>query len=177
MKHFDCVSSATRPLCRRHYQARKLSVKGANKLHLVSYSLKFWSGVLWILTLLLSGVTTFGGASSIRSLSRSSCCMLGYSIISTGTTRTTIALGARRSFVRTLVRVHSSGGSSSNNMKSFTTWNDDPSNHATALCVPPLTSSCHKGSSGRIGILGGSARYTGAPYYAAMASLKVGTKW
>eukprot|EP00550_Attheya_septentrionalis_P009725 CAMPEP_0198282838 /NCGR_PEP_ID=MMETSP1449-20131203/2586_1 /TAXON_ID=420275 /ORGANISM="Attheya septentrionalis, Strain CCMP2084" /LENGTH=355 /DNA_ID=CAMNT_0043979253 /DNA_START=328 /DNA_END=1395 /DNA_ORIENTATION=+ len=58
-------------------------------------------------------------------------------------------------------------------MKSFTTWND-PSNNATALCVPPLTSSCHKGSSGRIGILGGSARYTGAPYYAAMASLKVG---
>eukprot|EP00568_Trieres_chinensis_P014737 CAMPEP_0183323930 /NCGR_PEP_ID=MMETSP0160_2-20130417/75676_1 /TAXON_ID=2839 ORGANISM="Odontella Sinensis, Strain Grunow 1884" /NCGR_SAMPLE_ID=MMETSP0160_2 /ASSEMBLY_ACC=CAM_ASM_000250 /LENGTH=354 /DNA_ID=CAMNT_0025491387 /DNA_START=385 /DNA_END=1449 /DNA_ORIENTATION=+ len=37
-----------------------------------------------------------------------------------------------------------------------------------------MSSSSHKGSSGRIGVLGGSARYTGAPYYAAMASLKVG---
>lgn len=32
----------------------------------------------------------------------------------------------------------------------------------------------HKGSSGRVGVLGGSELYTGAPYYAAMASLKVG---
>lgn len=41
--------------------------------------------------------------------------------------------------------------------------------------VPPLTSSSYKGSSGRVGILGGSERYTGAPYYAAMASLKAGS--
>mmetsp|Transcript_7772 Transcript_7772/g.17391 ORF Transcript_7772/g.17391 Transcript_7772/m.17391 type:complete len:591 (-) Transcript_7772:9-1781(-) len=41
-------------------------------------------------------------------------------------------------------------------------------------CVPSLSSSCHKGSSGRVGVLGGSARYTGAPYYAAMAALRTG---
>ena len=41
-------------------------------------------------------------------------------------------------------------------------------------CVIPLSATSYKGSSGRIGVLGGSARYTGAPYYAAMASLKVG---
>lgn len=32
----------------------------------------------------------------------------------------------------------------------------------------------HKGSSGRIGIIGGSLEYTGAPYYAGIASLRVG---
>lgn len=41
-------------------------------------------------------------------------------------------------------------------------------------CIVPMTSESHKGSSGRVGVLGGSARYTGAPYYASMASLKVG---
>jgi len=40
--------------------------------------------------------------------------------------------------------------------------------------IPPMTDENHKGSSGRVGVLGGSERYTGAPYYAAMASLKVG---
>ncbi|CAB9501006.1 ATP-dependent (S)-NAD(P)H-hydrate dehydratase [Seminavis robusta] len=37
-----------------------------------------------------------------------------------------------------------------------------------------MTFEAHKGSSGRVGVLGGSAQYTGAPYYAAMASLKAG---
>lgn len=41
-------------------------------------------------------------------------------------------------------------------------------------CILPLSSSSYKGSSGRVGVLGGSARYTGAPYYASMAALKVG---
>jgi len=40
--------------------------------------------------------------------------------------------------------------------------------------VPELNSQSHKGSSGRIGILGGSEKYTGAPYYAAMSSLRTG---
>lgn len=40
--------------------------------------------------------------------------------------------------------------------------------------VPQLTSQCYKGSSGRIGILGGSEKYTGAPYYAAMSALRTG---
>lgn len=42
-------------------------------------------------------------------------------------------------------------------------------------CILPLSSEAHKGSSGRIGILGGSERYTGAPYYAGMAALHVGS--
>jgi len=45
---------------------------------------------------------------------------------------------------------------------------------AIKRCIIPLSPSSYKGSSGRIGVLGGSARYTGAPYYAAMASLKAG---
>ena len=39
--------------------------------------------------------------------------------------------------------------------------------------IPPLTYSARKGQMGRIGILGGSADYTGAPYYASLSSLKV----
>lgn len=42
-------------------------------------------------------------------------------------------------------------------------------------CILPLASNAHKGSSGRIGVLGGSERYTGAPYYAGMAALHVGS--
>jgi ATP-dependent NAD(P)H-hydrate dehydratase len=42
-------------------------------------------------------------------------------------------------------------------------------------CILPLSSDAHKGSSGRIGIVGGSERYTGAPYYAGMAALHVGS--
>lgn len=57
-----------------------------------------------------------------------------------------------------------------------TTWSEDTTSRETALerCIVPLSSSSYKGSSGRVGVLGGSARYTGAPYYAAMASLKCG---
>ncbi|KAK9883298.1 hypothetical protein WA026_001479 [Henosepilachna vigintioctopunctata] len=40
--------------------------------------------------------------------------------------------------------------------------------------VPPLTLNKHKGQAGRIGVFGGSLEYTGAPYYAAITSLKVG---
>ena len=32
----------------------------------------------------------------------------------------------------------------------------------------------HKGQSGKIGVLGGSKDYTGAPYYAATTSLRAG---
>lgn len=40
--------------------------------------------------------------------------------------------------------------------------------------VPPILYSDYKGMMGRIGILGGSVDYTGAPYYAADAALKFG---
>ena len=52
-------------------------------------------------------------------------------------------------------------------------WNDKKP-EAIVKCFLPLSSNNHKGSSGRIGVLGGSAQYTGAPYYAGMAALHAG---
>lgn len=40
--------------------------------------------------------------------------------------------------------------------------------------IPPLSYDLHKGQSGRIGIIGGCKEYTGAPYFAAISSLKTG---
>lgn len=40
--------------------------------------------------------------------------------------------------------------------------------------IPVLSNSLRKGESGRIGIIGGSLEYTGAPYFAAIAALRVG---
>ncbi|KAG8465662.1 hypothetical protein KFE25_002969 [Diacronema lutheri] len=40
--------------------------------------------------------------------------------------------------------------------------------------VPPLSGSRYKGQSGRVGVVGGSFEYTGAPFYAAISALKVG---
>jgi NAD(P)H-hydrate repair Nnr-like enzyme with NAD(P)H-hydrate dehydratase domain len=42
------------------------------------------------------------------------------------------------------------------------------------LLVPELTTEMHKGEAGRIGIIGGSTEYTGAPFYAGIAALKTG---
>lgn len=55
-------------------------------------------------------------------------------------------------------------------------WSQESTIRQQALdrCLLPLTAANHKGSSGRIGVLGGSKKYTGAPFYASMASLKVG---
>ena len=39
--------------------------------------------------------------------------------------------------------------------------------------VPPLTASGYKGSSGKIGVVGGCFEYTGAPFYAALSALKL----
>lgn len=41
-------------------------------------------------------------------------------------------------------------------------------------CVPALSGDRHKGQAGRIGVIGGCADYTGAPYYAAMSCLRLG---
>lgn len=46
--------------------------------------------------------------------------------------------------------------------------------HAKLHCFVPLSESSHKGSSGRVGVLGGSDMYTGAPYYAGMSALQAG---
>ncbi|KAH8421210.1 hypothetical protein KR009_000159 [Drosophila setifemur] len=40
--------------------------------------------------------------------------------------------------------------------------------------VPKLTSDKHKGQYGRIGVVGGCLEYTGAPYFTAISSMKVG---
>lgn len=40
--------------------------------------------------------------------------------------------------------------------------------------IPILTANSHKGQAGKIGVVGGSTEYTGAPYYAAMSALKTG---
>lgn len=40
--------------------------------------------------------------------------------------------------------------------------------------IPPLSNDWHKGQAGRIGIIGGSVEFTGAPYFAAISALKVG---
>lgn len=40
--------------------------------------------------------------------------------------------------------------------------------------VPPLTRDLYKGQMGKIGILGGSKLYTGAPFYAGLSALKFG---
>ncbi|KAJ2952024.1 hypothetical protein O0L34_g4284 [Tuta absoluta] len=41
-------------------------------------------------------------------------------------------------------------------------------------CIPALDGSSHKGQAGRIGIVGGSLEYTGAPYFAGISAMKVG---
>ncbi|KAI5306890.1 hypothetical protein KEM56_006589 [Ascosphaera pollenicola] len=40
--------------------------------------------------------------------------------------------------------------------------------------VPPMRDSFHKGQLGRVAVIGGSIDYTGAPYFSAMASAKLG---
>ena len=41
--------------------------------------------------------------------------------------------------------------------------------------MPKLERTSHKGQTGKVGVIGGSRDYTGAPYYAAVASLKCGS--
>ncbi|XP_026755336.2 ATP-dependent (S)-NAD(P)H-hydrate dehydratase [Galleria mellonella] len=41
-------------------------------------------------------------------------------------------------------------------------------------CIPKLDGASHKGQAGRIGVVGGSLEYTGAPYFAGISALKVG---
>ena len=40
--------------------------------------------------------------------------------------------------------------------------------------LPKLEISKHKGQNGKVGVMGGSKEFTGAPYYAGMSSLKAG---
>ncbi|XP_020894990.1 ATP-dependent (S)-NAD(P)H-hydrate dehydratase isoform X1 [Exaiptasia diaphana] len=45
---------------------------------------------------------------------------------------------------------------------------------AVKKTIPPLVENSHKGESGRVGVIGGSQEYTGAPYFAAISALKTG---
>ena len=47
--------------------------------------------------------------------------------------------------------------------------------YITNQYIPPLVPSAYKGLMGRIGVIGGSPDYTGAPYYAAESALKFGS--
>ncbi|GMK55268.1 hypothetical protein CspeluHIS016_0203240 [Cutaneotrichosporon spelunceum] len=40
--------------------------------------------------------------------------------------------------------------------------------------IPPLSPNLHKGQAGRIGVLGGSGDYSGAPFFAAMGAMRFG---
>merc|ERR1712224_215451 len=40
--------------------------------------------------------------------------------------------------------------------------------------VPPMLEKFHKGQLGRVAVIGGSEDYTGAPYFSAMASARLG---
>jgi len=42
------------------------------------------------------------------------------------------------------------------------------------VLVPPLVATSYKGSSGKVGVVGGCFEYTGAPFYAALTALKLG---
>ncbi|KAL7575920.1 hypothetical protein ACA910_000719 [Epithemia clementina (nom. ined.)] len=63
--------------------------------------------------------------------------------------------------------------SSRSSSSSSSCW-EDWREQALERAILPLSEQAHKGSSGRVAVLGGSAMYTGAPFYAAMASLKAG---
>ncbi|KAL3787238.1 hypothetical protein ACHAW5_006011 [Stephanodiscus triporus] len=76
------------------------------------------------------------------------------------------------------VQPSSSSSSSSSTPPLPTRWSDvldDGRHRARAINLfPPLSSTSHKGSHGRIAIFGGSDRYAGAPYYAARSALQCG---
>ncbi|KAI9272883.1 Ribokinase-like protein [Phascolomyces articulosus] len=40
--------------------------------------------------------------------------------------------------------------------------------------IPPLSAELHKGQAGRVGVVGGSEDYTGAPYFSAISAMKLG---
>lgn len=46
--------------------------------------------------------------------------------------------------------------------------------HATRAMLPPFNALVHKGQAGRLCVIGGSAEYVGAPFFAAMAALRMG---
>ena len=85
----------------------------------------------------------------------------------------------------TTIRLMSSLSSTSSTSSLPTKWSDILNNNKSSSnknntktytnnLFPPLTTISHKGSHGRIAIIGGSDKYTGAPYYAAQSALNCG---
>lgn len=58
-------------------------------------------------------------------------------------------------------------------MSTVNTFGDDYLVRSQCV-VPVLANSLYKGQAGRIGIIGGSFEYTGAPYFAAITAMKIG---
>ena len=66
--------------------------------------------------------------------------------------------------------------SSPSSFKVYTLGPDDTTykRYITKQLIPLLVPSAYKGQMGRVGVVGGSPDYTGAPYYAAQSALKFG---
>ncbi|KAL5276876.1 CARKD family protein [Megaselia abdita] len=58
--------------------------------------------------------------------------------------------------------------------KGMSTLNYDSLQSNFKTIVPALSAGKHKGSAGRIGVIGGSEEYTGAPYFSGISALKLG---
>lgn len=54
-----------------------------------------------------------------------------------------------------------------------------PMSYSTLIkqIIPPLTSALHKGQLGKIGVIGGSLEYTGAPFFAGIAAQRIVRLW
>lgn len=62
----------------------------------------------------------------------------------------------------------------SRKMSSYKVIDTDTIEKSLYKIIPALTEDKHKGQAGRIGVVGGSLEYTGAPFFAAITALKVG---
>lgn len=66
------------------------------------------------------------------------------------------------------------GGSHYLSRRATMSENKSPLLERARNIVPHLETTRHKGQAGRIGVVGGSLEYTGAPYFTAISALKVG---
>ncbi|EDS26411.1 conserved hypothetical protein [Culex quinquefasciatus] len=87
--------------------------------------------------------------------------------VSLGGSRSVLCLGATGDLVDRIPEL--------NRSRRFTMGeNKSPLMERARNIVPHLETTRHKGQAGRIGVVGGSLEYTGAPYFAAISALKVG---
>lgn len=72
------------------------------------------------------------------------------------------------------VRSMAMASAASESYRVFALQGLDVSQRICKTIVPPLSGASYKGQMGRIGVLGGSPDYTGAPFYAAQSALRFG---